>query len=146
MCATPPMRPRPRARHSPVVEDLGADHPWERSDGKAVGDDEEIDHDGHGDTRGRDGLCILVGQVRVEDGADDPQKHAHQANPDEEWLLSAEAIHTLPDEETGGNNLDDSVDSAGQQPSLLSAQSDGLENDRSIVRDRVLSSLRQPLR
>lgn len=76
----------------------------------------------------------------VEDGAHDPEEHTHQEDTDEQGLASTESLYSDSDKDRGGDNLDDSVDSTRQETGPRAFQTNRLEDDWSVVRDRVLSA------
>lgn len=125
---------------SAVVEDLRANNPWKRTDREAVRDDEKVNHDSHANgSRGSSG-SVLVRKVGVEDGTEDPKEHGHKTDTQKQGLLPAESLDTESDENTGGNDLDDTVDTTGKQSGLATSDTDRLENNGGIVRDRVLTT------
>lgn len=125
---------------SAVVEDLRANNPWKRTDREAVRDDEKVNHDSHANgSRGSSG-SVLVRKVSVEDGTEDPKEHGHKTDTQKQRLLPAESFDTESDENTSGNNLDDTVDTTGKQSRLGTSDTDRLENNGSIVRDGVLTT------
>lgn len=123
-----------------VVEDLRANNPWKRTDREAVRDDEKVDHDSHANgSRGSSG-GVLVRKVGVEDGTEDPKEHGHKTDTQKQRLLPAESLDTESDENTGGNDLDDTIDTTGKQSGLATSDTDRLENNGGIVRDRILTT------
>lgn len=142
-----------------VVEDLRTDNPWKRTNREAVRDDEKVNHDSHSDGSSGSSSGVFVRKVGVEDGTDDPKEQGHKADTQEQRLLPAESLNTEGDESTGGNNLDDTVDTTGEQSRLATSDTyyrvsqrdspaymevlrhtDRLENNGSIVRNRVLTT------
>lgn len=125
---------------SAVVEDLRANNPWKRTDREAVRDDEKVNHDSHANgSRGSSG-GVLVRKVGVEDGTENPKEHGHKTDTQKQRLLPAESLDTESDENTGGNDLDDTVDTTGKQSGLATSDTDRLENNGGVVRDRVLTT------
>lgn len=76
----------------------------------------------------------------VENRPHDPQEHAHQADTDEERLLPAESLNSEIDEQARDDDFDDTVDSTREETSLLTFETDGLEDERGVVRDTVLAA------
>lgn len=125
----------------PIVENLGADDPRKRTDRETVRDDEEVNHAGHCDTSRRHGLCIGVRLVGVEDGSDDEEEHAHQPDSNSKRHLSTKSLDSDGNEDGGGDDLDDTVDSRGKQTRSGALETDGLEDNGSVIRDTVCMSL-----
>lgn len=113
----------------------------------------------HSDGSSGSSSGVFVRKVGVEDGTDDPKEQGHKADTQEQRLLPAESLNTEGDESTGGNNLDDTVDTTGEQSRLATSDTyyrvsqrdspaymevlrhtDRLENNGSIVRNRVLTT------
>lgn len=98
-------------------------------------------HSHHGSHRDRGGRWVLgkrVWWVGLEDGGDDEQADRHQSQTDTEGHSSTESVDTKGDKDSGSDNLDDTVDTRGEQGSVLASDTNSLEDGWGVVVDGAL--------
>lgn len=97
----------------------------------------------HSNARGRDGQLFTglgyLGRVALEDGTDHHQAKTHTESTEEEVLLSSCSFDTENHEESGGDDLDETVHTRGEQTGGRTSDTDRLEDIGSVVVDRVLT-------
>jgi len=71
----------------------------------------------------------------VEDRPNDPEEHAHEGQSDHQRPSSTESLNTEEDEDGGGDNLDDTIDTRGEQRGGSTGDTDRLEDVGGVVVD-----------
>lgn len=96
---------------SAVGEDVGDVDPWEGTPTEGVSDAVEVEETGHGLRSGRNVVVGADGRwVGLLESADHVEQDTHPDGGPEERPLATEPFDTDGDENCGGNDLDDTVD------------------------------------
>ena len=129
-------------------EDIRDIDPGKRTPAHAVEAHVDVEHGSHGlgciaGLRCRVRVRVGAGDwwwVCLEDGANDEEEDTHAEGGDDEGKFTTQGFDTEEDEDGGGDDLDDTVDTRGQQRVLPAEVADGREDLRSVVVDAVLTS------